>query len=54
MNEIDRALCAERHQLKEFILLYREPNLDASGLVNHRGDLRDLLARVVAWHESFA
>ena len=54
MSEIDRMLTAERHQVEEFVRLFQVPDLDTSVMVNHRWNLRDLLAHIVAWHESFA
>ena len=54
MSEIDRLLTTEQHQVEEFIRLFQVPGLDTSVMVNHRWDLRDLLAHIVAWHESFA
>lgn len=54
MTDIDQLLAAERHQVEEFIRLYRVPGLDLRVMINHRWDVRDLLAHVVAWHESFA
>ena len=53
MDEIERSLIAERHQVEEFIRLFQVPDLDVTVLVNHRWNLRDLLAHIVAWHESF-
>lgn len=54
MSEIDRLLAAERHEVDGLIRLFQVPGLDTSVMVNHRWDLRDLLAHIVAWHESFA
>lgn len=54
MTGIDQLLAAERQQVEEFIRLYRVPDLDLRVMINHRWDVQDLLAHVVAWHESFA
>lgn len=54
MDEIDRMLIAERYQMEEFVRLFQVPDLDISVMVNQRWNLRDLLAHIVAWHESFA
>lgn len=54
MDEIDRMLIAERHQMEEFVRLFQVPDLDISVMVNQRWNLRDLLAHIVAWYESFA
>ena len=53
MDEIERLLIAERHQVEEFIRLFQVPDLDTSVIVNHRWNLRDLLVHIVAWHKSF-
>jgi hypothetical protein len=54
MAEIDRLLASEQHQLQEFIRLYRVPGLDMTVMINHRWNMQDMLAHIVAWHESFA
>lgn len=54
MTDIDRELFAEQLQLQEFIRLYSVPGLDLNVMVNHRWNLQDMLAHIVAWHESFA
>ncbi len=54
MAGIDHLLAAEQQQVEEFIRLYRVPGLDLRVMVNHRWDIQDLLAHIVAWHESFA
>lgn len=54
MTGIDRLVAAERQQVEEFIRLYQVPGLDLRVMVNHRWNVQDLLAHVVAWHESFA
>ena len=46
--------CAERQELNEFLRFYRLPGLDVSVMVNHWWVERDLLAHIVAWHESYA
>lgn len=51
---IDALLEAERHELDQFLRFYRVPGLDLRVMVNHRWDTRDMLAHIVAWHESFA
>lgn len=53
-QEIELLLRAERHELEQFIRLFRVPDLDLGVMVNHRWNARDLLAHIVSWHESFA
>lgn len=54
MNEIDCMLAAERQQVEEFVRLFQVPDFDTSVNVNNQWNMRDLLAHIVAWHESFA
>ncbi len=53
-QEIELLLRAERHELEQFIRLFRVPDLDLGVMVNHRWNARDLLAHIVSWHEIFA
>ncbi|MCI2148633.1 hypothetical protein [Bifidobacterium crudilactis] len=54
MADIDLALVAEQQQLETFIRLYKVPGLDIEVMVNHRWNMQDMLAHILAWHESFA
>ncbi|MFR9751354.1 DinB family protein [Nocardia sp. 004] len=54
MTDIDRLLEREQRQVEEFIRLYKVPDLDLQVMINHRWNVQDLLAHIVAWHESFA
>ncbi|MCP5267945.1 MAG: hypothetical protein H6943_02785 [Zoogloeaceae bacterium] len=52
--EIRFALHNVRCAVEDIIHLFRIPGLDLSLAVNHRWDMKDMLAHLVAWHESFA
>lgn len=51
---IDKLLAAERQEVENFIRLYQVPHFDFEIMINHRWNARDMLAHMVAWHESFA
>ncbi|CAN0654300.1 protein of unknown function [Nitratireductor aquimarinus] len=51
---IDKLLAAERWEVENFIRLYQVPEFDTDIMINHRWDALDMLAHIVAWHESFA
>ncbi|MGX4711094.1 hypothetical protein [Rhodococcus ruber] len=53
-QDIDRLLVAERQELEQFLRLFQVPGLDLELMVNHKWSTRDVLAHVIAWHESFA
>ena len=48
------ALHDVRRAVDDIIQLFRVPAFDPSLPVNHRWDMKDMLAHLVAWHESFA
>ncbi|WP_435299036.1 hypothetical protein [Timonella sp. A28] len=54
MSDLDRLLAAEQQQVEDFIRLYKTPELDLQVMVNHRWNMQEGLAHIVAWHESFA
>lgn len=51
---IDTLLAAERQEVENFIRLYQVPHLDLGVMINQRWNALDMLAHMVAWHESFA
>lgn len=51
---IDIFLAAERQEFENFIRLYQVPHFDLTVMINHRWNALDMLAHMVAWHESFA
>ncbi len=51
---IDKLLAAERWEVENFIRLYQVPEFDTDIMINHRWNALDMLAHMVAWHESFA
>ncbi|MBZ0163025.1 MAG: hypothetical protein K8H74_09970 [Notoacmeibacter sp.] len=51
---IDSILAAERQEVENFIRLYQVPHLDFGIMINQRWNALDMLAHVLAWHESFA
>lgn len=53
-DTIDRLLALERQEVENFIRLYQVPHFDFEVMINHRWDACDMLAHLVAWHESFA
>lgn len=54
MDDVDRLLVAEQQQVAGLIRLYKVPGLDPRVMINHGWDAQDVLAHIVAWHESFA
>jgi hypothetical protein len=53
-KDLDRFLIAEQKQVEDLIRFYRVPGLDPRIMINHGWDAHDVLAHIVAWHESFA
>ena len=53
-ESIDTFLAAERQEVENFIRLYQVPHFDLEVMINHRWNALDMLAHMVAWHESFA
>lgn len=52
--DIQFALHDLRHAVEDVIQLFRMPVFDLSLQVNQRWNMKDMLAHLVAWHESFA
>lgn len=53
-RDIEFALNDVRRAVDDVIQLYRMPAFDLTLPINHRWSMKDMLAHLVAWHESFA
>lgn len=52
--QIRFALHNVHRAVEDIVRLVKMPEFDLSTPVNHRWDMKDMLAHLVAWHESFA